>query len=132
MRRITMVIVALVLLTVASSAFAQPRLVAKLTGIERVLMHQPQHFSFLVVGSDGIGRMVEYNFAYYPIDITFIFDVPGDRAMWLESNITYSFFGRVNASWMKIHLRTYDDINGAGWTRRSGKTTRHGMTTVVR
>lgn len=102
----------------------------RLNGIARVFMHQPNEFSFLVVDSSGAGRLASYYVR--GAKVQFMFDVPEGKAnIWMESDYSYSSWGGLHCTWMKIHLRMPEDLNGAGWTRKTGKATYYGTTAVI-
>ncbi len=102
--------------------------------VTRVFMHEPGRFSALVVANPSSGELQLQTFQRYGTcriireDVRFFRDVPPDTAAWiLVRNGRYGPGGadcREVVELLEIHLRSGEDLNGAGWDHgKSGRGT---------
>jgi len=115
-----------------------------MTEVDRVLMHEPHRYTFLVQRDDNtVGQIVisvPPQADSYP-DVTIRTDAPADGKMWVEFNcVDGTMFvdtcpdpknfmtSRVYANSMTIHIHRIDEISGGGWDH--GKHGR-GQTNVI-
>jgi|GEM_PF-3598668 len=100
----------------------------RVEGIQRVMMHDVDEYSFMVSDGAGVARMRKF----YANTVTFVRDVAEDKPMWAEhyedgNDGCSSGSGDI----LTIHLHGAAEVEGAGWQRRQGKTTVNGATQVI-
>ena len=64
-----------------SYVFKKTPVSVRIDGVERVLMHEPRHYSFLVRQPDDSLELQEFWFTHKP---RFITDVPAEATMWVS------------------------------------------------
>jgi len=95
----------------------------------RVFMHEPSRYTVLAEGDDGVIRPFTFQ-TFYQENVRFFRDVDANQSMWVECELspTQSYPSMRSCSRLDIHVRSAEDVNGAGWDHgKNGK----GMTTVV-
>ncbi len=106
----------------------------RMLNVARIFMHTPTPFSLLVpVGEVEWGLVDASNCAAKRRcdEVVFLMDVPADKPMWYRA-----FRFQKHGNWFytdraEFHIRTPADIEGGGWSRRSGKKTIYGTTNVI-
>jgi hypothetical protein len=105
--------------------------VEKVEGITRVMMHQPHEYTFFVPKPNSAELTLVH--AALPSEAQGVMrimeDVKGDGLPWalIKRQRDIDKWTRV----IEIHIRGVEDIEGGGWSRRVGKSTPRGQTTVL-
>lgn len=97
----------------------------KINNVVKVFMHQSSHYSVMYEDKEILRTWDFGNWA--PVLIKK--DVEKDAPMWVEYQGTKSEkYNSIKYKRITIHVRSADDINGAGWNRGKGG---RGQTNVV-
>lgn len=96
-----------------------------ITNVVRVFFHEPPyHYSVMSRGASN--RLIFHDLRMNLVEV--FEDVPPDLPMWVVFKEALS----TARSYAEIHLHDSQEINGAGWTEKRGKTTYNGTTASIR
>lgn len=95
----------------------------RVENIVLIFMHEPGHYSFAVqLPNSDKAEILEF---FFDCKIMFIMDVPENERMW-----AYIRFSKRHIPYLvDLHIRSINDIVGAGWHHSKG---RSGQTHVIR
>ena len=125
----------LVFLVVSACSASPPAELTKVSGISRILMHEPGHYTFLVEHSSGKVGQLEIHTGN--VAVTMLRDLELDEPTRIEilcrgrscKPLPKDFSTwRMYPSTLTIHLSSTKDVDGAGWNH--GKFGR-GQTVVI-
>ncbi len=88
----------------------------RIDNVERVLMHEPYHFTFIVRNGDEMGQRTVRG--WRDTSVTYVDDVPKGQTMYVD--VTEKVYQDVDhcakqVEHMEIHIHSFKDVVGAGW-----------------
>lgn len=103
----------------------------RIDNVVRVFMHQADSEYSVLTQEPGSAELKTLHF-YYRGPFRIIADVPQDSSMWVLVRRTEFNDGVCCTHEVTFHIHSPDDIDGAGWRRKTGRAhTTSGTTTVI-